>query len=35
MDAKTGKSIASEMLGGMEINEVDEIVISAVGLSGS
>lgn len=31
MDAKTGKSIASEMLGGMEINEVDEIVISAVG----
>ena len=31
MDASTGKSIASEMLGGMEINEVDEVVFSAVG----
>lgn len=31
MDAQTGKVIASEMLGGMEIPEVDELVISAVG----
>lgn len=31
MDASTGISIASEMLGGMEINEVDEVVFSAVG----
>jgi Predicted inhibitor of MCP methylation, homolog of CheC len=31
MDAKMGKAIASEMLGGMEINEVDEVVFSAVG----
>lgn len=31
MDAQTGKSIASEMLGGMEIIDVDEVVKSAVG----
>jgi chemotaxis protein CheX len=31
MDASTGKSIASEMLGGMEIDNVDEVVFSAVG----
>lgn len=31
MDEKTGKSLASEMMGGMEIAEVDELVISAVG----
>lgn len=31
MDAKTGQMIASEMLGGMEISEVNELVISAVG----
>jgi chemotaxis protein CheX len=31
MDAHTGKLLASEMLGGMEINDVDELVISAVG----
>lgn len=30
MDAETGKVLASEMLGGMEITEVDELVISAV-----
>jgi len=31
MNAETGKALASEMLGGMEIMEVDEMVISAVG----
>ena len=31
MDAQTGKALTSEMLGGMEITEVDEVVISAVG----
>ena len=31
MTAKTGQDIASEMLGGMVIAEVDEVVISAVG----
>lgn len=31
MDAETGKTLASEMMGGMEIAEVDELVISAVG----
>jgi len=31
MDAETGIILASEMLGGMEINEVDELVKSAVG----
>lgn len=31
MDAETGKILASEMLGGMEVTEVDELVVSAVG----
>ena len=31
MDAETGKSLAGEMLGGMEITDVDELVTSAVG----
>jgi len=31
MDAETGKVLASEMLGGIEITDVDEMVISAVG----
>ena len=31
MDAETGKILTSEMLGGMEIADVDEMVISAVG----
>lgn len=31
MDADTGMLLASEMLGGMEISEVDELVVSAVG----
>ena len=31
MNAETGKALASEMLGGMEITEVDEMVTSAVG----
>ncbi|GEM_PF-6521061 len=31
MSARTGQTLASEMLGGMEITEVDEVVISAVG----
>jgi chemotaxis protein CheX len=31
MDEKTGKLVASAMLGGMEINEIDELVVSAVG----
>ena len=31
MDADTGKSLASEMLGGLEITDVDELVTSAVG----
>lgn len=31
MDAETGKALASEMLDGMEIMEVDDMVISAVG----
>lgn len=31
MDADTGKALASEMLGGMEITEVNEMVTSAVG----
>jgi chemotaxis protein CheX len=31
MNAETGKSLASEMLGGMEIASVDEMVTSAVG----
>ncbi len=31
MDAETGKNIASEMLGGIEITEVNDYVISAVG----
>lgn len=31
MNAETGKVLASEMLGGMEITDVDELVISAVG----
>lgn len=30
MDAETGKVLASEMLGGLEITEVDELVLSAV-----
>ncbi len=30
MSAKTGQELASEMMGGMEILEVDEIVLSAV-----
>lgn len=30
MDAKTGQVLASEMMGGIELAEVDEIVISAV-----
>lgn len=35
MDKKTSIEIASEMLGGMEISEVDELVISAVGELGN
>ena len=31
MNAKTGQTLASEMLGGMEITQVDEMVTSAVG----
>ncbi|AYF41792.1 chemotaxis protein CheX [Ethanoligenens harbinense] len=31
MDAETGKILASEMLGGMEVTDVDELVVSAVG----
>lgn len=31
MDGETGKILASEMLGGMEITGVDELVMSAVG----
>jgi len=31
MNAETGKALASEMLGGMEITEVNEMVTSAVG----
>jgi chemotaxis protein CheX len=35
MDEKTGKLVASAMLGGMEINEIDELVVSAVGELGN
>ena len=31
MDAETGKALAGEMLGGMEIGDADELVTSAVG----
>lgn len=31
LDAKAGKALASDMLGGMEVSDVDELVISAVG----